>query len=109
MLGGLKTLFARKAKSSTKAEPLVQVAPPTGGSLTPVVVIACGAGMAFWWWRQWARSQEAARVVEAKTADTDTDAGEVLPASTREGLDESLAVQADAQAPVTESARVRAQ
>jgi hypothetical protein len=60
MLDKFKTLFKDKAPERLK------ISAPSATTLAPVVVIACGAGMAFWWWSQWARSREEARLAEAK-------------------------------------------
>lgn len=96
MLDKFKTLF--KAKPDR-----LKVAAQSATNLAPVVVIACGAGMAFWWWSQWARSREEARLEEERAeaeAANDPPHGEVtdiLDPQALDGLDESLAVQADAE------------
>jgi hypothetical protein len=97
MLDKIKSLF--KAKEPDRLKVTAQAAT----NLAPVVVIACGAGMAFWWWTQWARAREEARLAEEK-AEADA-AGEpphgevtdILDTAALSGLDESLAVQADAE------------
>ncbi|MHB8283184.1 MAG: hypothetical protein ACYDD1_00740 [Caulobacteraceae bacterium] len=96
MFDKLKAIFKDKAPDGLK------LTPTPANTLAPVVVIACGAGMAFWWWSQWARSREEARVAEAKAeaeAAADLPHGEVteiLDPEAMHALDESLAVQADA-------------
>jgi hypothetical protein len=96
MLDKFKTLFKPKPD---RTKDVAQSAT----NLAPVVVIACGAGMAFWWWSQWARSREEARLAEEKAeaqAAGEPPYGEVtdiLDPQALEGLDESLAVQADAE------------
>ncbi len=95
MLDKLKTLF--KAKSPDR----LKITTQSANNLAPVVVIACGAGMAFWWWSQWARAREEGRLAEEKAeaeAAAEPPYGEVteiVDPQTLEGLDESLAVQAD--------------
>jgi uncharacterized protein HemX len=71
---GLKLGLPRK--SSPKAAPEVAPEAPTlpkssGPRLSPIasaVVLAAGAGVAFWWWTQWAQGRAEA---EADLADAD--------------------------------------
>lgn len=96
MLDKLKSLF--KPQEPDK----LQVAAQTATNLAPVVVIACGAGMAFWWWSQWARSREEARLADEKAEaqfagePPHGEVTEILDPEALHSLDESLAVQADA-------------
>lgn len=92
MLDRFKSLFKPKAPERLK------ITASSATTLAPVVVIACGAGMAFWWWSQWARSREDARLAEAKgEAAQVSDVSEILDDQALASLDESLAVQADAE------------
>ncbi len=93
-------MFARlKALYKPKTPERLQMTASSASNLAPVVVIACGAGMAFWWWSQWARSREEARLAQA-----DSDAEQINNVAVVSGdealnnLDESLAVQAKSDA-----------
>jgi hypothetical protein len=91
-------MFERlKALYKPKAPEQLKITAPPATTLAPIVVIACGAGMAFWWWSQWARSREEARLT-APDGDAPGmgDAPQILDEQVLDALDESLAVQADA-------------
>ncbi len=94
-------MFERlKALYKPKAQERLKITAPSASNLAPVVVIACGAGMAFWWWSQWARSREEARLADADSdAEPIGDVTEIVDSEAANGLDESLAVQAEARTP----------
>jgi hypothetical protein len=59
--------------------------------------------MAFWWWSQWARSREEARLAEADVNPAEKGEGPqvsnpqiVVDSAAKDRLDESVAVMADA-------------
>jgi hypothetical protein len=54
-------LGRRKQKPEVEAEPLSSVLPP----LASAVILAAGAGVAFWWWTQWARGRAESEDAEA--------------------------------------------
>ncbi len=88
MLDRLRGLFRRLER---KAPP--EPASTRALSLAPAVVLVCGAGVAFWWYTQWAHGRGDG---EAE-AEPHPGVGPVLPADAGEALDAALAVQAAAE------------
>jgi len=86
---GLKLGLFRPAKSppavaagSEAPAPLETSTPTTAASrLSPIasaVVLAAGAGVAFWWWTQWARGRAESEADLAVADETRSDADQPL-------------------------------
>jgi len=56
-------LGRRKQKTEVEAETPPVALPP----LASAVILAAGAGVAFWWWTQWARGRAESEAVETPT------------------------------------------
>ena len=81
MLDRLRGLFPGR-----ESEEAGEAAPKRALSLASAALLVGGAGVAFWWYTQWAHGR----------GDQEADLGSVLPSAAKDALDESLAVQADA-------------
>lgn len=81
MLDALRGFFKRRGKEE---------APPSPRALTlaPAVVLVCGAGVAFWWYTQWAHGR----------GEDEAGAAPLLPSKAQDALEESLGVQAAGEA-----------
>jgi uncharacterized protein HemX len=72
---GLKKGLPRRSNEETSAPKETPSAAPGLSPIASAVVLAAGAGVAFWWWTQWARgrAESEADVTEAE-ADAPKDA-----------------------------------
>jgi hypothetical protein len=81
---GLKLGLPRGSSKKTSAPPK---SPTPASGLSPIasaVVLAAGAGVAFWWWTQWARGR-----AESEADPSTTDLTEPDPPSPKD-LDSSV-------------------
>jgi uncharacterized protein HemX len=67
---GLKLGLPRRSASETSASKTPSSSAPGLSPIASAVVLAAGAGVAFWWWTQWARGRAE---TEADLAETDAD------------------------------------
>ncbi len=74
---GLKLALPRWfswGKTSTAASEASALDAPPAPGLAPIasaVVLAAGAGVAFWWWTQWARGRAESELVDTENAEPD--------------------------------------
>jgi len=54
---GLKLGLPRRSTKETSAPQNTSTAAPGLSPIASAVVLAAGAGVAFWWWTQWARGR----------------------------------------------------
>lgn len=54
---GLKLGLPRRSAGDTSAPKSAPTSTPALSPIASAVVLAAGAGVAFWWWTQWARGR----------------------------------------------------
>jgi uncharacterized protein HemX len=68
---GLKIGLSRRSPLQTSAPPKTSTAAPALAPIASAVVLAAGAGVAFWWWTQWARGRAESEAAEGSEPDAD--------------------------------------
>jgi uncharacterized protein HemX len=78
---GLKLGLPRRSAPEATASPNTSPSSPGLSPIASAVVLAAGAGVAFWWWTQWARGRAES---EADLAAADVAQSDVEPTKTVE-------------------------
>jgi len=70
---GLKLGLSRRSADETSAPKKTTTPAPGLSPIASAVVLAAGAGVAFWWWPQWARgrAETEAEIADADLGETD--------------------------------------
>lgn len=91
MLNGLKRLLPGGRKQvEEQAKKAVDLGAALASPVVPTVLLVAGAGVAFWYWRQWARGQ-------AEQAARGESVPPVIGGPAMETLDEGISVQGEAE------------
>ena len=96
MLDALKRLLpGNRREVREQARKAVDVGAALASPVVPTVLLVAGAGVAFWYWRQWSRGRAE---VAGGLAPTDH-VHPVITSPAAEALDEGMSVQGSAESP----------